>query len=83
MAVVAEPGNAIAPGTIVHVVFAGPPPQLSDTVPAKPLSAARAIVYVAFLPPIDCAAGDTATLKSTTRAEVAAEVLVLKFASPL
>lgn len=56
MAVVVEPGNVIDAGTIGHVVFAGPPLQL--------------IAYVAFLPLMDCDAGDTATLKSTTRTEM-------------
>ena len=83
LAVVVVPGKAIDSGSITHVVFAGPPLQLNDTVPVNPLSAAAAIVYVVFLPVMDREAGDTESPTSMTPIRLCPDVLALKFASPL
>src|SRR5262245_52391507 len=82
-AVIAAPDKLTDVGDMAHVVFAGPPPQLSDTVPLKPFAGMTVTVYVAFLPVAIWDEGDTDKAKSTTCTSAGDDVLVLKLASPL
>jgi hypothetical protein len=82
-AVIDAPDKLTDVGDIAQVVFAGPPPQLSDTMPLKPFTGITVTVYVAFLPVAVWDEGDTDKAKSTTCTSAGEEALVLKLASPL
>ena len=81
-AVSGEPDSVTDVGVMAQVVFAGPPLQLSATVPVKPLAGVTVIVYDAFLPVTVADPGETDTVKSTTCTAAADDALLRKFASP-
>jgi len=82
-AVTAVPDKLTDAGDIAHAVPAGPPLQLSATVPVNPFTGVTVTVYVAFFPFTLCEDGDTETVKLPTLTGTADDVLPLKFESPL
>jgi hypothetical protein len=66
-----------------HVVFGGPPAQLSETTPLNPFSDFTSSRYVAFRPETDSEDGDEDTLKSATFTSTLDDVLGLKSPLPL
>jgi hypothetical protein len=82
-AVATEPDKLTEVGDMAHVVFAGPPPQFSDTVPVKPFTGVTVSVYIAFFPEAVSDVGSTDKLKSTIFTMTPEDVLGLKFESPL
>ena len=69
-------------GEMAHVVFGGPPLQVSARDPVDPLTDATLIVYVAFLVAIDCEPGLTDRVNETTFTDTGGDVLPLKFELP-
>lgn len=64
-ALAVEPDTVTDVGETAHVVFTGPPPHASDTVPVKPFTPATVSRYDVFRP-YTWEAGDADNLKSTT-----------------
>jgi hypothetical protein len=78
-----EPDSVTDEGETAHVVFAGPPEQLSDTAPVNPFRAATLSEYVAFLPATLRDEGEADKLKSASRTRTLDDVLGLNSMLPL